>query len=121
MTNVSSFVLAATDHLHRKLAKFEARMHSLEDALAIAQATHDTEPHPLLAHVEEDDEYTDSQALKAVMVEEEKKETPSIPDESGTLFVSGTGINRFFGPSGGPEVRTTAITKLNSHTSCRVC
>lgn len=99
------FVLAATDHLQRKLAKFEARMHSLEDALAIAQATHNnTEPHPLLSHVEED-EYADSQSLNPLTEQENEKQTPSLPDESGTLFVSGNGINRFFGPSGAPEVR----------------
>ncbi|KAJ3711658.1 hypothetical protein DFJ43DRAFT_1107326 [Lentinula guzmanii] len=95
----SRFVLAATDHLQRKLAKFEARMHSLEDALTIAQTTYNLEPHPLLsARV---DVHTDTQALKAISGVSEEDNVYS--DVSGSLHVSGSGINRFFGPSGASE------------------
>jgi len=51
-----SFVLAATDHLRQKIMKLEARMHSLEDAIAIVHDSDTT--HPLLASlgVEEEEE-----------------------------------------------------------------
>ncbi|KAJ4489995.1 hypothetical protein J3R30DRAFT_16350 [Lentinula aciculospora] len=96
----SRFVLAATDHLHRKLAKFEARMRSLEDALIIAQTAYNVEPHPLLSVLE--DAHTDTQALKAISRTTEN-EGDVLPDVSGSLHVNGSGINRFFGPSGAPE------------------
>lgn len=102
ITTEFRFVLAATDHLHRKLAKFEARMHSLEDALTIAQTTYNLEPHPLLS--DREDIYTDTQELKPIprASEDEANLNPYIP---GSLHVNGSGINRFFGPSGAPEVR----------------
>ncbi|KAJ3716438.1 hypothetical protein C8R42DRAFT_678428 [Lentinula raphanica] len=97
----SRFVLAATDHLQRKLAKYEARMHSLEDALTIAQTAYNLDPHPLLVNREDVD--TDSQALKAIEPAITEDQDMVSPDVSGSLHVSGSGINRFFGPSGAPE------------------
>ncbi|KAF5392896.1 hypothetical protein D9757_000804 [Collybiopsis confluens] len=91
----------ATDHLQRKLARFEARMHALEDALAITQKTYNLKPSPLLSNREEED-YIDAQALKSIQ-EESEQESLVLSDGSGSLHVSGTGINRFFGPSGAPE------------------
>ncbi|KAH7869540.1 uncharacterized protein C8R40DRAFT_739420 [Lentinula edodes] len=96
----SRFVLAATDHLHRKLAKFEARMHSLEDALTIAHTTYNLEPHPLLS--DREDIYTDTQELKP-MPEASEDEADLTPYISGSLHVNGSGLSRFFGPSGAPE------------------
>ncbi|GAV99532.1 hypothetical protein LENED_000993 [Lentinula edodes] len=93
----SRFVLAATDHLHRKLAKFEARMHSLEDALTIAHTTYNLEPHPLLS--DREDIYTDTQELKP-MPEASEDEADLTPYISGSLHVNGSGLSRFFGPSG---------------------
>ncbi|KAF8991889.1 fungal-specific transcription factor domain-containing protein [Cyathus striatus] len=42
------FVLAATEHLHRRISKLSGRIRQLEDALASLQAQHSSEPHPLL-------------------------------------------------------------------------
>lgn len=96
-------MLAAEDHLRRKMAKMEERMHSLEDALAIVQSTDSQHPHPLLANpfsLDDDD---------AFEFEENK-----YPDDSGAnglanafggLHMDGDhGASRFFGPSGGSEV-----------------
>ncbi|KIK68330.1 hypothetical protein GYMLUDRAFT_214882 [Collybiopsis luxurians FD-317 M1] len=98
----SRFVLAATDHLQRKLVRFEARMHALEDALAIAHITYNLEPNPLLSHRDEDDN-ADAQALKPIPEQSEKEISTVLSDGSGSLHVSESGINRFFGPSGAPE------------------
>ncbi|KII91821.1 hypothetical protein PLICRDRAFT_38677 [Plicaturopsis crispa FD-325 SS-3] len=98
----SRFVLAATDHLSRKMSKLEERMHSLEDALAILNS--DTpgaeHPHPLLAS---------SRALDDNGVEEEKDDDGSEPESSalmdalGALHITDEGRGRFYGPSGGSE------------------
>src|ERR1700677_651760 len=44
-----SFVIAATEHLHRRIARMGDRIRELEDALAVLQASHSPEPHPLLS------------------------------------------------------------------------
>lgn len=81
------------------------RIRQLEDALAILHAKSSNEPHPLLrddllsANTEHDDED---------MVETEPtpvKPPPDIIDAFGTLSVSEHGVSRFFGPTGGAEVR----------------
>ncbi|KAF7974586.1 hypothetical protein HWV62_11856 [Athelia sp. TMB] len=55
------FVLAAEDHLRRKMTKMEERMHALEDALAIVQAqSPKAGAHPLLKtpfSLDDDDEF----------------------------------------------------------------
>lgn len=100
-----SFVLAATEHLHKRIAKISDRVRALEDALATLQSKHYDEPHPLLrddllsANMAQDDE--DEAAA-------ENPDRPSIPrvvmDAFGTLWVQEQGIARFFGPTGGQEV-----------------
>ncbi|KAF9078563.1 hypothetical protein BDP27DRAFT_1440995 [Rhodocollybia butyracea] len=102
----SRFVLAATDHLHRKLAKFEARMHALDDALAIAQTTYNLPPHPLLSLQEDEDDTDDVQKLRSIS-EQPEKETNTRSDGPGSLHVNGSGISRFFGPS---ELTTGSVT-----------
>lgn len=91
-----SFVLAATDHLHQKIAKLEARIHSLEDAIAIVHDSND--PHPLLKSVGLDAEDEEEPMLKPVA-----EEPTALVDALGTLHLDG-GSARFFGPSGGSEV-----------------
>ena len=55
-------MLAATEHLHKRIAKMKERIRQLEDALAILQAKSSNEPHPLLrddllsANTEHDEE-----------------------------------------------------------------
>jgi hypothetical protein len=96
-----SFVLAATDHLRQKILKLEARMHSLEDAIAIIHDSSIT--HPLLASLsaEEDGEDGEESTLKPV---DEESEPSALLDALGTLHLDGHGGARFFGPSGGSEV-----------------
>lgn len=81
------------------------RIRQLEDALAILQAKSSNEPHPLLrdellsANTEhEEEEMTDTEPTPA--------NPPDIIDAFGTLSVSEHGVSRFFGPTGGAEVRT---------------
>ncbi|KAF8656078.1 hypothetical protein AX16_002778 [Volvariella volvacea WC 439] len=108
------FVLAATEHLHRKIASLSGRIRQLEDALATLQARHSDEPHPLLhedlVHSEEKDEETPFLG--------EIGGAPAAPDmiESfGTLSISDHGVSRFFGPTGGSE--SLLIANLNSRAS----
>ncbi|KAJ6613565.1 hypothetical protein B0H10DRAFT_2436370 [Mycena sp. CBHHK59/15] len=103
----SRFVLAATDHLHRKLMRMEARMHSLEDALAILHTSDSDKPHPLLVKRETDDddyqvEEESTLNLKAVSEEPPTQES-TLVDALGSLHIDGEGASRFFGPSGGAE------------------
>lgn len=79
-------------------------MRELEDALAALQAKHSNEPHPLLRsdllsdNLVDDDDMKDASAPPA--------NPPEIIDAFGTLSISDHGVSRFFGPTGGPEVRT---------------
>ncbi|KAJ7253061.1 hypothetical protein B0H12DRAFT_1017793 [Mycena haematopus] len=103
----SRFVLAATDHLHQKLARMEARMHALEDALAILHPTDSDKPHPLLCSrdIEDDDDLLEEEStlkLKAVF-EEPSQEAAAHVEALGSLHIDGEGGSRFFGPSGGAE------------------
>ena len=52
--------MVATDHLHTKLSRLEARMRSLEDALAIAATAGGRDSHPLLSSPLEEDDFTDT-------------------------------------------------------------
>ncbi|ESK94884.1 hypothetical protein Moror_14051 [Moniliophthora roreri MCA 2997] len=109
------FVLAATEHLHRRISKLSGRVRELEDALAILHSKHSNQPHPLL----------DESVLDATGVEEMDSDVPEgsgdrkgkggtgensveggsgeVIDAFGTLSISDHGISRFFGPTGGSE------------------
>lgn len=52
----SRFVIAATDHLRNQITRLEARMRSLEDALAIMHTSETDRPHPLLVPTNDQDE-----------------------------------------------------------------
>ena len=97
-------MLAATEYLHKRIAKMNERIRQLEDALAILQARCSDEPHPLLrddivvAKTEQEDE--DNTAVAPANPSE-------IIDTFGTLSVSDHGVSRFFGPTGGTEVPST--------------
>jgi hypothetical protein len=98
-------VLAAEDHLRRKMTKMEERMHSLEDALAIIQSTDSNQPHPLLVHrLVHDDDPADSEEQKLFNT------AAGLTDAFGGLHMDGDhGASRFFGPSGGSEVCFKAL------------
>ncbi|KAI0358170.1 hypothetical protein OH77DRAFT_1421465 [Trametes cingulata] len=96
------FVLAATEHLHRRIAKMSERIHQLEDALAILQAKCSNDPHPLLS---------DGKTKVRSMDEDEDLTPPDMGNATssdvvaafGMLSVSDHGVSRFFGPTGGTE------------------
>ena len=97
------FVLAATEHLHKRIAKMKERIRQLEDALAILQAKSSNEPHPLLRDdlLSANNEHDEEEVPEA---EPAPAQSPDIIDAFGTLSVSEHGVSRFFGPTGGAEV-----------------
>ncbi|THU97620.1 hypothetical protein K435DRAFT_819108 [Dendrothele bispora CBS 962.96] len=93
----SRFVLAATEHLQGKMAKLEARMHALEDALAIAQTEESDVPHPLLLSGKEVKEEPVA-ALQTVTedADAEAEGASNLADALGTLYIDKEGFSRFF-------------------------
>ena len=104
------FVLAATDHLRGKITRLEARLHSLEDALAIMQVTYSEQPHPLLETPFSFDEDEPQQAERGPS-EPHEENAAVAPEPLGALHLNEgiDGASRFFGPSGGSEVRFTTM------------
>ena len=104
------FVLAATEHLHRRIAKLSSRIRQLEDALAGLQAKHSAEPHPLLHNdLVGTDELREGLRDEGGDSMDDSSPTPmgqtgEVIDALGTLSISDHGISRFFGPTGGSEV-----------------
>ncbi|KIK23287.1 hypothetical protein PISMIDRAFT_100858, partial [Pisolithus microcarpus 441] len=92
----SRFVLAATEHLHRRIAKMSERIQQLEDALCELQAKHSMEPHPLLRS-----ELSGASGDTTVV-----ERTPDLVEALGTLSISDTGVSRFFGPTGSSHVNS---------------
>jgi hypothetical protein len=84
------------------MTNMEARMHSLEDALAIVQANSSDRPHPLLSAPDEDEDEEDEEPILKPVVEH--CETTVLSEAVGTLHMGDHGASRFFGPSGGSEV-----------------
>ncbi|CAA7269897.1 unnamed protein product [Cyclocybe aegerita] len=99
----SRFVLAASDHLRQKLSKLEARMRSLEDALAIIHASESDEPHPLLSVGEDFEEPEPEPDVLKPLVDEKSQSPQPLSETLGTLCVDTHGGSRFFGPTGGAE------------------
>lgn len=101
----SRFVLAATDHLRKKMTTLEARMHALEDALAIAQAASSDQLHPLLTSFHDDDNDNDEAEESASKAQKpsEEGEPAALSESLGALHIDERGAARFFGPSGGAE------------------
>ncbi|OCH96289.1 hypothetical protein OBBRIDRAFT_718907 [Obba rivulosa] len=95
------FVLAATEHLHKRIAKMSERIRQLEDALAVMQAKGSNEPHPLLSGQQD---AVGGQDEDIPPPEQAAPISPDALDAFGTLTVSDHGVSRFFGPTGGPEV-----------------
>ncbi|KAI0367567.1 hypothetical protein BV20DRAFT_970326 [Pilatotrama ljubarskyi] len=96
------FVLAATEHLHRRIAKMSERIHQLEDALAILQAKCSNDPHPLLSDGKTKARSMDDE--EDLVPEDFTNVTSSdVVSAFGMLSVSDHGVSRFFGPTGGTE------------------
>ncbi|KAF9459093.1 fungal-specific transcription factor domain-containing protein [Collybia nuda] len=116
------FVLAATEHLHRRISHLSGRIRQLEDALASLQAQHSSEPHPLLhedllVHDDTEEHPTGDDAMNGGGLGGGGTgaiSAPDVIDAFGTLSISDHGISRFFGPTGGSE--SLLIANLNAST-----
>lgn len=95
--------MAATDHLHRRMAKMSERIRQLEDALTIIHKKHSDDPHPLLR-----EEFMTIKAHKADESPDDKNldaaDATDVIDAFGTLSITDRGTSRFFGAAGGTEV-----------------
>ncbi|KAG6888704.1 hypothetical protein C0995_006495 [Termitomyces sp. Mi166 len=96
------FVLAATEHLHRRIATLSARIRLLEDALMSLQASHPL-LHPDLVTRDNADLETMDEEGNGDQGDKEKGGGGDVIDAFGTLSISDHGISRFFGPTGGVE------------------
>lgn len=106
------FVLAATEHLHRRIANLSGRIRQLEDALSALQSKHSSDPHPLLHEdlIANDDRDEEGPG----MMEDTgtfQGNTPDVIDAFGTLSISDHGVSRFFGPTGGSEVSNSSLSQ----------
>ncbi|KAJ7861197.1 fungal-specific transcription factor domain-containing protein [Mycena olivaceomarginata] len=117
--SVHVFVIAATDHLHRRIARTGDRIRMLEDALTALHASKgdvDGAVHPLLVDGEDvslgADDATPLQTSSAHRTSESWEVLEVVPDGAtpnenpeidafGTLSISDHGISTFFGPTGG--------------------
>ncbi|KAG8221159.1 hypothetical protein J3R82DRAFT_2710 [Butyriboletus roseoflavus] len=97
------FVLAATEHLHRRIAKMGERIRQLEDALSELQSQHSTDPHPLLREDLLGVNHKDDESFIPPDESGTPIHPPEVLDAFGTLSITDHGISRFFGPTGGPE------------------
>ncbi|KDQ26287.1 hypothetical protein PLEOSDRAFT_1077318 [Pleurotus ostreatus PC15] len=120
------FVLAATEHLHRRISRLRDRVRQLEDALAALQAKQSSEPHPLLR---EDllstggDDAEDSLGIPEDGGAPTTGMSSDTLDAFGTLSISDHGISRFFGPTGGSEsllMGSTDTSPASSHSPASV-
>ncbi|KAI0294497.1 hypothetical protein B0F90DRAFT_1640097 [Multifurca ochricompacta] len=102
------FVIAATEHLHRRIARMGDRIRQLEDALAVLQASHSTEPHPLLG---ESSIIADSGGLDEQLQESDDEGAGEVLKSLGTLSVSDHGLSRFFGSTGGSDLLLVCCTE----------
>ncbi|KAH9053247.1 fungal-specific transcription factor domain-containing protein, partial [Lactarius vividus] len=95
------FVIAATEHLHRRIARMGDRIRELEDALSVLQASHSSEAHPLLC---EGALLLDTDKPDEQPQESEDEGADEITKSLGTLTVSDHGVSRFFGFTGGSDL-----------------
>ena len=115
------FVVAATEHLHRRILTLHDRVRQLEDALSTLQAKHSAETHPLLAakfFCSEDEPCADDSKMRGEIIGDEasKKEsigqafssgsnTGDVINAFGTLSTPRHRVSRSFGSARGSQVR----------------
>jgi hypothetical protein len=105
--STNSFVIAATEHLHRRIARMGERIRQLEDALALLQASTSKEPHPLLC---ENAIIVDNENLDDKLHESEDEGAVEVSRALGTLSVTDHGLARFFGSTGGSDLLLVCCT-----------
>lgn len=111
---LSRFVIAATEHLHKRITRMSDRIRQLEDALAVLQASNSREQHPLLR----DGLLSIDEKLEPPPTaedEEAEEPTEAVVNAFGTMSIMDHGVSRFFGPTGGPE--GLLLVSLISHSS----
>lgn len=108
------FVLAATEHLHRKISRLSDRIRLLEDALASVHGKTSNGIHPLLSEdliISDDTLVEETEMLDDVLgATAAVGHAPDVIDAFGTLSISDHGISRFFGPTGGSEVSSFVLS-----------
>ncbi|KAG2754657.1 hypothetical protein P692DRAFT_20950168 [Suillus brevipes Sb2] len=109
------FVLADTEHLHRKIVEMGQRIRQLEDALSIFQSGVSEEVHPLLTE--------DLLSIKfgpeaPKSSNDAAHESSNVPINSfGTLTIGGGGESKYFGLSAGAETLFMAGAELDGTSS----
>ncbi|THH16401.1 hypothetical protein EW146_g4238 [Bondarzewia mesenterica] len=96
------FVIAATEHLHRRITRMSDRIRQLEDALAVLQSSHSSEQHPLLRDgllFLDQDRFEEHPSAE----NEDGEVSKDVVNAFGTMSISEHGVSRFFGPTGGSE------------------
>ncbi|KAH8997103.1 fungal-specific transcription factor domain-containing protein [Lactarius hatsudake] len=94
-------VVAATEHLHRRIDRMSDRIRELEDALAVLQGSRSSEPHPLLCG---GSLFVDTDKPDEQPQESEDEGVDEVTKSFGTLTVSDHGLSRFFGSTGGSDL-----------------
>lgn len=120
--------MAATEHLHERLAKMGDRIRQLEDALATSHSQNSQEPHPILhdgwsaaardVGPEDDFGLPAEETTPTNTMKPQPQQTPHVPETLnafGTLTISDHGVARFFGPTGGSEVRYEFLDERDNH------
>ena len=111
------FILADTEHLHRKIADMSHRIRRLEDAVAILQSAVSDERHPLLSDellkIKFGPEATDGRQVGVGPEDQAAKQSQSI-DALGTLTLGDSGEVKYFGMSAGCEVRISPVIYRNT-------
>ncbi|OJA17028.1 hypothetical protein AZE42_00569 [Rhizopogon vesiculosus] len=102
------FVLADTEHLHRKIVDMGQRIRQLEDALSIFQAGVSNDVHPLLT----EDLLTvkfGPEAPKPIH-DATNENSNSTMSAFGTLTIGNEGESNYYGRSAGSEVRNSSAS-----------
>lgn len=102
--------------LHEKMAQMSARIHDLEEALSVLQASISAEPHPLLFGA--DSEERSRSPIPVAAVNESSVPPNDSPDELtealGSLAIRPFGDSQFHGETASSEVSGLCVFSLLS-------
>ncbi|TFK46992.1 hypothetical protein OE88DRAFT_1666805 [Heliocybe sulcata] len=105
----SRFILADTKDLHRKITEMSARIHQLEDGLAVSHGYQSNERHPLLCdELLEVKFWPDKKSNIPQHHESDDDTVERSLDAFGTLTIGGQGEAKYFGGSAGSEAMLVA-------------